>query len=288
MENEDKPIDLKYPLLNDYVFKYVFSHKELQQEFLKLFGEFLNQSLIKQIIDTNAQNLIIAPNYCLKNYYGDILSILSGDIILSLEIYNQFGYDEYKKSLCYIARIYGNQLKKNEPYSNAKKVVGITLFRNKVDFEMDNILEEYKLTEQITRIKTNEEMTLFLVDIDKLVEFTYNKCERLRNFAILLKMKRFYEMKEYIKDKEDDMLAQTVAYVEEFLSDPDNQDLLGHHASDVKYAKLEGREEGRAEGRTEANKYTAINLLKAGIDKITIAKCIGLDVSDLDKLLISN
>ena len=54
MENEDKPIDLKYPLLNDYVFKYVFSHKELQQEFLKLFGEFLNQSLIKQIIDTNA------------------------------------------------------------------------------------------------------------------------------------------------------------------------------------------------------------------------------------------
>src|SRR5699024_6503539 len=98
----------------------------------------------------------------------------------------------YKKSLCYIARIYGNQLKKNEPYSNAKKVVGITLFRNKVDFEMDNILEEYKLTEQITRIKTNEEMTLFLVDIDKLVEFTYNKCERLRNFAILLKMKRFY------------------------------------------------------------------------------------------------
>ena len=80
------------------------------------------------------------------------------------------------------------------------------------------------------------------------------------------------------------MLAQTVAYVEEFLSDPDNQDLLGHHASDVKYAKLEGREEGR----TEANKYTAINLLKAGIDKITVAKCIGLDVSDLDKLLISN
>ena len=78
-------------------------------------------------------------------------------------------------------------------------------------------------------------------------------------------------------------------YVEEFLNDPDNQDLLGHHASDVKYAKLEGREEGRAEGRaegrTEANKYTAINLLKAGIDKITVAKCIGLDVSDLDKLL---
>ena len=208
MEKEE-PIDLEYPLLNDYVFKFVFSHEKLHQELLELFEEFINESISFNIDHIHAQELLMAPHYNLKDYYGDVLSVTKDDTIVSLEVYNRFSENEYKKSLCYIARIYGNQLKTKEPYSNAKKVVGISLFNRKIRFNMDNVAEEYKLTEQITRIKTNDEMILFLIDIDKLAKFTYNKCERLRNLAIILKMRWLKDMEKYIENKEDEMLEQT-------------------------------------------------------------------------------
>ena len=222
----------------------------------------------------------MAPHYNLKDYYGDVLSVTKDDTIVSLEVYNRFSENEYKKSLCYIARIYGNQLKTKEPYSNAKKVVGISLFNRKIRFNMDNVAEEYKLTEQITRIKTNDEMILFLIDIDKPTKFTYNKCERLRNLAIILKMRWLKDMEKYIENKENEMLEQTVTYVKEFLSNPANHNLIDYHASEVANAKIEGID--------ETKKAFSKKLLDAGVDKNIVAKCADLSISELDKLLVKN
>ena len=226
----------------------------------------------------------MAPYYELKSYYGDVLSVTNDNVIVSVEVYNTFSEKEYKKSLCYIARIYGNQLKKGEEYSKVKKVVGITLYNKKIRLKMDEVLEEYKLTEQITRVKTNDEMTLFLIDIDKLANFTYNKCERLREYAKLLKKRWLSEMEEFIKDKEDKMFQETVAYVREFLSDPKNHDVLDHHASDVANAKIEGYDEGH----DQAKKSISKNMINAGIDKETVAKCTNLSISELNKLLMTS
>ena len=97
-------------------------------------------------------------------------------------------------------------------------------------------------------------------------------------------------MEEYIKDKEDEMLEKTVAYVREFLGDPKNQDLLNHFDSEVRNAKYEGRTEGRvegrAEGRAEEKKQTAINMFKLGITKDLIMKSTGLNDEDLHELSI--
>ncbi|MFR5857597.1 MAG: hypothetical protein ACLUFU_07315 [Bacilli bacterium] len=98
-----------YPLINDKVFKYVFFHKEIQKDFLDSFIEFYNNLDINtNIVSINAQKLIMAPNKDIKDYYGDLIIVLDNYTIVSLEMYN--GFDEYdlKKSLCYIARIYGN------------------------------------------------------------------------------------------------------------------------------------------------------------------------------------
>lgn len=282
-------------VLNDYVIKFVFAHKKILEEFLK-------EAIATHIKYTHAQKLIMAPYYELKNYYGDVLSVTNDNVIVSVEVYNTFSEKEYKKSLCYIARIYGNQLKKGEEYSKVKKVIGITLYNKKIRLKMDEVLEEYKLTEQITRVKTNDEMTLFLIDIDKLANFTYNKCERLREYAKLLKKRWLSEMEEFIKDKEDDeMFQETVAYVREFLSDPKNHDVLDHYASDVANAKIEGYDNGFDEGHNvgfgkghdvgydeghdvgydeghdQAKKYNE-----------TVAKCTNLSISELNKLLVNN
>ena len=306
--NNSEVLNIEYPLLNDYVIKFVFAHKKILEEFLKLLEEFLKEAIATHIKYTHAQKLIMAPYYELKSYYGDVLSVTNDNVIVSVEVYNTFSEKEYKKSLCYIARIYGNQLKKGEEYSKVKKVVGITLYNKKIRLKMDEVLEEYKLTEQITRVKTNDEMTLFLIDIDKLANFTYNKCERLREYAKLLKKRWLSEMEEFIKDKEDKMFQETVAYVREFLSDPKNHDVLDHHASDVANAKIEGYDEGHDvgydeghdvgfdeghdvgydEGHDQAKKSISKNLINAGIDKETVAKCTNLSISELNKLLMTS
>ena len=90
-------------------------------------------------------------------------------------------------------------------------------------------------------------------------------------------------MEEYIKDKEDEMLEKTVAYVREFLGDPKNQDLLNHFDSEVRNAKYEGRAEGIEENKLE----TAKKMLNDGLSKELINKYTGLDFKDLNNLVES-
>ena len=287
--NDKKIVNIRYPLLNDKVFKFVLSNLLLQDALLKSIAVFIdNEKISHDIEDIDAQGLLMAPFYDTKDYYGDVLTTLKNNTIVSLEAYNLFGYEEFVKSLCYVCRIFGNQLKVNEKYSKASDVVGITLFRKKTDFIMESVMEEYKLSEQIYKLKVNNNITLYLIDLDKVAKFTYNKSEIFYEFANIMKKEWLSDMEEYIKDKEDEMLEKTVAYVREFLGDPKNHDLLNHFESEVRNAKYEGRTEGRAEGRAEEKLNFSKSLIDAGVDKNIVAKCANLSVSELDKLLITN
>ena len=289
--NDKKIVNIRYPLLNDKVFKFVLSNLLLQDALLKSIAVFIdNEKISHDIEDIDAQGLLMASFYDTKDYYGDVLTTLKNNTIVSLEAYNLFGYEEFVKSLCYVCRIFGNQLKVNEKYSKASDVVGITLFRKKTDFIMESVMEEYKLSEQIYKLKVNNNITLYLIDLDKAAKFTYNKSEIFYEFANIMKKEWLSDMEEYIKDKEDEMLEKTVAYVREFLGDPKNHDLLNHFESEVRNAKYEGRTEGRAEGRAEGieeNKIeTAKKMLLKGIDLKLTAEITGLNEEDLHKLSI--
>lgn len=287
--NDKKIVNIRYPLLNDKVFKFVFSNLLLQDALLKSIAVFIdNEKISHDIENIDAQGLLMAPFYVTKDYYGDVLTTLKNNTIVSMEAYNLFGYEEFVKSLCYVCRIFGNQLKVNEKYSKASDVVGITLFRKKTDFIMESVMEEYKLSEQIYKLKVNNNITLYLIDLDKVAKFTYNKSEIFYEFANIMKKEWLSDMEEYIKDKEDEMLEKTVAYVREFLGDPKNHDLLNHFESEVRNAKYEGRTEGRAEGHAEEKLNFSKSLIDAGVDKNIVAKCANLNVGELDKLLITN
>ena len=76
-------------------------------------------------------------------------------IVIILHFYIDINNDlDFKKNLCYIARIYRNQLTTNEEYSKVKKVIGITLFK---DNSYKDMLEDYKLVDKINKIKIKEE-----------------------------------------------------------------------------------------------------------------------------------
>ena len=57
----------------------------------------------------------------LHDCYLDICVVLSNREIINIEMYNNFGMPECKKSLTYASMLYSHQLKKKESYENAKK-----------------------------------------------------------------------------------------------------------------------------------------------------------------------
>ena len=100
------------------------------------------------------------------------------------------------------------------------------------------------------------------------------------------------------------------------MCDPKNHDVLDHYASDVANAKIEGYDNGFDEGHDvgfgkghdvgydeghdvgydeghdvgydQAKKSISKNLINAGIDKETVAKCTNLSISELNKLLMTS
>ena len=274
-----------YPLTNDKVFKYVFSHKDIQEDFLNSFIEFYNNLNINTNIKTiSAEKLLMAPHISVKDCYGDLIIVLDNNILVSLEMYNGFEMADLKKSLCYVARIYGNQLKVNEEYSNVKKVVGITLLKD-ATYKMQSMLEDYELVDKVNKIKIEEGVELILVDIDKPGKFTYNKDMKFIKYLKIIRSENIMVMKEHSGG--DEMLEKTIAYAKEFTSDPNNQNLLNHEESALRNARRIARSEGKTEGIEIGKIETAKKMLKDGLSVEIVNKYTGIDFKDLNNLVVN-
>lgn len=263
------------PLINDKVFKYVFFHKEIQKDFLNSFLEFYDSLNINtNIIFINAQKLIMAPQMNVKDYYGDLIIVLDNYTLVSLEMYNGFDEFDLKKSLCYIARIYGNQLTTNEEYSKVKKVVGITLFKDKT-YKSKEILEDYELVEKISKIKIEEGLELILINIEKILKLHYNEDTKFIKYLKIFRSENVMGMEKYSEG--DKMLEKTIEYVKEFISDPKNQKLINHEESALRNARRIAETKGKLD--------VAKKMLNEGISIDIVNKCTGIDFKDLNKLL---
>ena len=63
--------------------------------------------------------------------------------MISLEMYNLFREEEYKKSLGYITRIFSNQLEERENHIEAKKVIGINLMEGNYHYNNFDFINDY-------------------------------------------------------------------------------------------------------------------------------------------------
>ena len=282
-----------YPLTNDYVFKSVFSHKEIQEDFLNSFIEFYDKLNINADIKSiNAEKLLMAPHISIKEFYGDLIIVLDNNILVSLEMYNGFEEKDLKKSLCYVARIYGNQLKKGEEYSSVRKVIGITLFKDET-YKMNSMLEDYELVDKVNKIKIEEGVELILVDIDNEKTILYNEDMKFIKYLKIFRSVNYIEMNKHSGG--DEMLEKTIAYAKEFTSDPDNQNLIDHFESAVRNAKRiaesKGKTEGIEIGKIEGIKLGKIDiaqkLLNLGVAKSIVQKSTGLSLEELNNLVVS-
>ena len=108
-------------LTDDIMFKHVFSHPHVMIDLLNSFFDYIGEN--KKIINIRLEKdkSMHGTNIYSKIFYGDIVAILEDETIISVEMYTEFGQEEYNKSTSYLSRLYGNQLKRGQKFIESKK-----------------------------------------------------------------------------------------------------------------------------------------------------------------------
>ena len=165
-------------LTNDLVFKHVFSHKEITLDFLNSYLEFVNTEVRVTDILITPQRYVQNDHIKLHDYYLDICVVLSNGEIINLEMYNNFGITECKKSLTYASMLYSHQLKKQETYDNAKKVTSLNITSGNYDGVNDKLINKYELVNENNHkllLKDGLEILLLRLDISDKINRVFYK-----------------------------------------------------------------------------------------------------------------
>lgn len=276
-------------LTNDLVFKHVFSHKEITLDFLNSYLEFVNTKVRVTDILITPQRYVQNDHIKLHDYYLDICVVLSNGEIINLEMYNNFGITECKKSLTYASMLYSHQLKKQETYDNAKKVTSLNIMSGNYVGVNDKLINKYELVNENNHkllLKDGLEILLLRLDISDKIEYSINKSR-------CIKWLKFMNCKTYEEalnmTKGDKIFMSTVDIVKSFVSDPEVMNLFDRDKLKEESAELRGKEEGKTlglrEGQRKEKLETAKNMLKENFSFEQISKITHLSTSEIKKLL---
>ena len=277
-------------LTNDLVFKHVFSHKEITlMDFLNSYLEFVNTEVRVTDILITPQRYVQNDHIKLHDYYLDICVVLSNGEIINLEMYNNFGITECKKSLTYASMLYSHQLKKQETYDNAKKVTSLNIMSGNYVGVNDKLINKYELVNENNHkllLKDGLEILLLRLDISDKIKYSINK-SRCIKWLKFMNCKTYEEALNMAKG--DKIFMSTVDIVKSFVSDPEVMNLLDRDKLKEESAELRGKEEGKTlglrEGQRKEKLETAKNMLKENFSFEQISKITHLSTSEIKKLV---
>ena len=279
-----------FTLKNDFAFKQVFSEEKFLKDFLDSFFRFIkvNRHVVK--VEAIPQALIKAAYIKGKLFFGDVVVTLDDHTIISLEMYNLFKEEEFKKSLGYITRLFSNQLEETDKHIEASKVIGINLIHGNYNYNNFDFVNDYAFINKKSYGTIKDEyLEMFLVRLDLIEEIRYTsrREERFIRWIRLIHAKDVLEMEKIAKG--DKIMEETVAFVKKFLNNReilekyDKMNTLLEQAEDAGVAKgiCQGIELG------EKNKQVAIakNLLKMNMPIADIETATGLGEKEIKALI---
>ncbi len=296
----DKILSGKYPiLLDDQVFKFIFSHEELAKYLLDALSDFLHLNLkYGHVLKSDPQKLDMADSVLKQDFYHDVLvSTDNGDIIL-FEAYNKFRLKEYRKSEAYLDRVSSSNYEKNKSnnFTSDKKAICFNFAprnkTNKAVVKKYGVVDLDTLKEPFKRVHEHKQMYLIGVDTYKTKE--YNEEERLLEILDFMNRLTMDELRELAKGG-NIFMEQTLKFLEDYLADESNKGYGSLYDYDVEEAREEGERAGRKAGIKAGRKAgikaekiaTAKNLINLGSNNDFIAKATGLKENIIEKLRIS-
>lgn len=270
-------------LTSDLVFKHIFSNKRIIKDFYYSYLKYINSDLTISNIRVTKQKYIQNNNIKLHDYYLDIVIVLSDGELVNIEMYNNFGETECKKSLVYASSIYSRQLKKRDPYNNIKKVTSFNIMNGNYKLNNNDMLNKYELINIINHEKLfKESIEMLLIRLDILDKISYSKSEeRFIRWCRLINAKTREEVMEIAKG--DELMMSTVEMVDSFINDPEVISIFHDDSWKVVSAEQRGKDKGLKEGLLK----TAKNMLLKNYTPKEISEITNLSISEIKKLKVN-
>lgn len=270
-------------LTSDLIFKHIFSNKRIIKDFYYSYLKYINSDLTISNIRVTKQKYIQNNNIKLHDYYLDIVIVLSDGELVNIEMYNNFGETECKKSLVYASSIYSRQLKKRDPYNNIKKVTSFNIMNGNYKLNNNDMLNKYELINIINHEKLfKESIEMLLIRLDILDKISYSKSEeRFIRWCRLINAKTREEIMEIAKG--DELMMSTVEMVDSFINDPEVISIFHDDSWKVVSAEQRGKDKGLKEGLLK----TAKNMLLKNYTLKEISEITNLSISEIKKLKVN-
>ena len=279
----------------DFVFKNIFG----SEKHPNILISFLNATLKPKDLITAVEikNTDLNKGYIEDKFSRlDVKATTSNNEIINIEIQLKNEYNMIKRSLYYWSKLYSDQLNEGEDYSVLRRTICINILNFKY-LKTRKFHSGYRLKE----IYSNEELTdvaeIHFIEIPKLeegsdekdmlvawIEFLKNpESEKVRSLEMSIEEIR--EAKdELIRMSNDD--AQRELYEMRAKTLKDKISALNEaERKGIKKGIQKGRQEGIKEGEKNKAIEIAKSMINIGLDKDTISKSTGLDLSEVEKLI---
>ena len=279
--------------------------------FKKIFGVEENKdlliSLVNSIVD-EADRIVevtILNPYNPKHFKGDKLSIVdikaTGETgkryNIEIQISDEADYD--KRALYYWAKLYTEQLKEGDDYSNLSKAIGIHILNFVSILDVDKYHNVFHITEKETGFKYFNNLELHTIELKK-----FSSNSRADLVEILEKVKNSLDVwvtfltrhdllnKTKLPVKLDDPALKKALNVLEVMNfNPEEMEVYESHikwlrmeTSALKKQETKYFEEGKAEGEKIGLEKTASMMIKLGMSLEIITQCTGLSVDEVERL----
>ncbi len=290
-----------YDFYNDYVFKWIFG-----QQVNARFTICLLNALLDLRGEHSIEAVTIMNPFNDRQLHDDKLSVVDVKVqdgagslyIVELQVLP----DEYfiRRSIYYLARLYGHQLKKGQSYGMLKPATAISLLGFDLFRCSKRVQEIFAFRNQDNSIELTETMRLHYIDLTRFdCQQPFTLRTRFEKWLHVLKFGEIYgRMTAELEDglKKEEGITDMVNELKKINADAEKRQLMeareksrtyviSQKESSFRAGKREGKAEGRAEGKIESKFEIAGNLHKLGRPLEEICTATGLALDELKKYL---
>ena len=265
-------------LIDDQLFKYVFSHESLTKYLIDALSKYINIDWDFSKVELKTQQIIPGKHHDSKDYYSDLMVVMKNSDVLLLEAYNKFRKKEFVKSKAYQDRVFSEQFDKGEEYENPKRVIIVNFIRG--NFDTNKVLDKYGIVNLETLnepIKEFNNYKLFIViKVDKCPDGPYNEGNEFLRIVNFLKCKDVAKMEEKVREGGNKFMEESLAFVKAYMADKSNDNYGSHYQLELDYAYEDGSKDNQI--------ATAKRMIESDYSNEEITKISGLSISKIKAL----
>ena len=273
-------------LIDDQLFKYVFSHESLTKYLIDALSKYLSIDWDFSKVELKTQQIIPGKRHDSKDYYSDLMVVMKNSDVLLLEAYNRFRKKEFVKSKAYQDRVFSEQFDKGEEYENPKRVIIVNFIRG--NFDTNKVLDKYGIVNLETLnepIKSFNNCKLFIViKVDKCPDGPYNEDDEFLQIVNFMKCKDVAEMEEKVREGGNKFMEESLAFVKAYMADKSNDNYGSHYQLELDYAYEDGQKDGMKNGAKNNQIATAKRMIESNYSNEEITKISGLSINKINLL----